>query len=104
MADRAIRVSTKVRPTRYIFDVKAALRSHNEAELHAVGSSILTSVRTAERIMELGYASLENLETELVHTRDEPPRAVGKLIITLKKTHDFDALDEEYRKQKDANR
>ena len=104
MVERVIRVSGKVKPGRYIYDAKTVLRKHGEAEFHAVGGSILSALKTADRLVELGYASLEQLQTESIEdTREGTSRVVGKLVITLRKTDNFETLDEEYKKQRAAN-
>ena len=103
MAEQVIRVSSKVRPTRYIFDAKVVLCKHSQVELHAVGGSIVSALRTADRLIELGYASLARLQTERVEdARDDAARVASKLVVTLQKSDRFDVLDEEFEKQKAA--
>ena len=101
MAERVIRISGRVRPGKYIFDAKAVLKKHGEAEFHAIGASIVSALRTADRLVELGYAVLSNLQTQSIEdTREGGSRLVGKLVITLKKSARFEALDEEFQKQR----
>ena len=105
MADHVIRVSGKVRPGKYIYDAKTVLRKHGQVEFHAIGGSIVTALKTSDRLVELGYATLAKVETQtLDDTREGSARIVGKLVVALQKTDRFEAIDEEWQKQREAQK
>ena len=82
---------------------KKILEKHDELVLHALGNATTTSVIAAESLVRNGYAEYVNMNTKTIDVEesrrnrgapksDEEPRLVkrAKLIITLKKSANFD--------------
>ena len=84
--------------------VKELLISSDRINIVAGTTSSHVGTRAAETLVRLGYVTFENIQT-LTEVRND--RRNIKLIITLKKTGDFDRLykeNEEVRKKKQAEK
>ena len=101
MTDHIIKVSSKVNPSRYIFEAKDLLAKHGKVEFHAVGGSITNALKTSERLTTFGYTKLEQLQTSLL---DEPsekgPSKAPKVVVLLSKTPDFESINAKFEEEK----
>ena len=96
-----LQISNKREVRFFIFLAKIYLKKFDEIELHALGDAISLSVRVAENLSRFGYVTItkinqftftgdqnEQKETKGEHQREN--RKKIKLIVTVKKTPDFD--------------
>ena len=97
--DTIVRVSGKLTVGNCVNLAKRRLQSSAEAELHAVGYSILTALKAAARLQELGYISSSSFSTESLSESD---RQLSKVVVRLTKSPDFDRIHEEFVKSQQA--
>ncbi len=81
---------------RIIFLAKEILNSNEKIELIASTGSAPAATRAADNLVRLGYVTFENIQTS---TEIHEGRRI-KLIITLKKTANFQKLYDENQKLK----
>ena len=100
-----INVSNRKNSSLYVYVCKRILEKHDTVILNALGNATTIAVIAAENLVRNGYADYQRLETKTIdveqHKRDgEEEEAKGdskgtrqkaKLLITLKKSKDFDA-------------
>ena len=89
---------------RVMYLVKEILKSSDRINIIAGTKSSSVGTRAAETLVRFGYVTFENIQT-LTEVKND--RRSIRLIITLKKTGDFDKLykeNEEERKKKQAER
>ena len=87
-----------------MYFVKEILKSSDRINLISNTNSSPVGTRAAETLARFGYVTIENIQT-LTEVKNN--RRSIRLIITLKKTGDFDKLykeNEEERKKKQAER
>ena len=87
-----------------IYLAKEMLLNSEQINLVSSTKSCPTAARAAETLVRLGYVTYANVQT-LTDVRND--RRTTKLIITVKKTDNFEKLykeNEEFKKQKDAER
>ena len=101
---------------------KKTLEKHDDLVLHALGNATTISVIAAENLVKNGYADYVSLETKTIEveesrrnrdrngnagkeTADGPVRLVkrAKLLITLKKSADFEANMKKFEEIKKEN-
>ena len=101
---KELRVAEYDHAKKVIYFAKELLLSSEQINLVASTKSAETAARAAETLVRLGYVTYVNVQT-LTDVRND--RRSTKLIVTLKKTGDFERLykeNEEFKKQKDAER
>ena len=101
---KELRVAEYDHPKKVIYLTKELLLSSEQINLVASTSSAATASRAAETLVRLGYVTYANIQTVTDVKND---RRSTKLIITLKKTNNFEKLykeNEEVRKQKEAEK
>jgi|688.fasta_scaffold761530_2 hypothetical protein len=102
MEQNTVRVSSRRIYTLYVYEVKEKLKTSSQVELHGLGEAITNTVRAAEMLCSLGYATMEKFITLTVteNTDSDTDRSArkSKVVISLKKTSEFDRLYEEYEK------
>mmetsp|Transcript_9905 Transcript_9905/g.9823 ORF Transcript_9905/g.9823 Transcript_9905/m.9823 type:complete len:109 (+) Transcript_9905:14-340(+) len=105
-SDNIIRVSAKNKPGTYVYEGKEKLKSHGTVSFHAMGSSITNAIRAAERLVSLGYGTMEKFETQKItsSTSEGEDKNVCKVVLELKKTADFEKISEEFEKQKQTSK
>ena len=103
-----INVSNRKNQSFYVYLAKKTLEKHDDLVLHALGNATTISVIAAENLVKNGYADYVSLETKTIEVEesrrnrdrkggqeggDGPVRLVkrAKLLITLKKSADFEA-------------
>ena len=103
-----INVSNRKNQSFYVYLAKKTLEKHDDLVLHALGNATTISVIAAENLVKNGYADYVSLETKTIEVEESrrnrdrggpkepeggPVRLVkrAKLLITLKKSADFDA-------------
>ena len=88
------------------------MEKHDDLVLHALGNATTTSVIAAESLVRNGYADYVNLETKTINVeesrndkKDKEQRLVkrAKLLITFKKSKDFDLNMKKSQEIKDEN-
>ena len=87
-----------------MYFAKDMLRSSEKLNIVATTKSSAVASRAAETLVRLGYATFENIQT-LTEIKND--RRSIKLIITLKKTSNFQKLYEEnekFKKEKELER
>ena len=87
-----------------MYFVKEILKSNDRINMIAGTNSSPVATRAAETLVRFGYVTFDNIQT-LTEIKND--RRVIRLIITLKKTGNFDKLykeNEEERKKKQAER
>ncbi|CAG9310847.1 unnamed protein product [Blepharisma stoltei] len=101
-SDGVLKVSSRPKHSRYIYEGKEALKKNPEVAFHAIGESVSNAVRAADSLIALGYATLERFETLSLDEKDFEgrPKRVYKVIIKLSRTSNFDALYQEFEKTK----
>lgn len=102
MAEEVLKISSRPKPNRYIYEGKEALKKGATVSLHAIGESVSNAIRAADSLIQLGYATLERFETLTLDETDfeGKPKKVYKVIIILARTSNFDALYQEFEEQK----
>ena len=98
-----INVSNRKNQQFYVYLSKKILEKHDELILHALGNATTTSVIAAESLVRNGYADYVKMETKTIDVEEsrknknssakpEESRTVkrAKLIVTLKKSANFD--------------
>lgn len=101
MEQNTVRVSSRRVYTLYVYEVKEKLKTSSQVELHGLGEAITNTVRAAEMLCSLGYATMEKFITLTVTENTENSDRLArksKVVISLKKTPEFDRLYEEYEK------
>jgi hypothetical protein len=89
----------------YIFLMKRVFleTSHEVVEFSAIGEkAIMTALKIVETVTRVGYVTLTSIKTVTIKGRDDQGQ-VGKLKVLLKKTPQFDKLNEEFTAQISAN-
>ena len=105
MADCVVRVSAKAGHGKYIYEAKDMLKKHGKVDFHAVGRSIVIALKASDMLNEFGYTSLESIRTESFQDeRDGETRSVAKLVISLRRTDQFDTLEEEFQKSRSTKK
>ena len=101
---KELRVGEYDHPKKIMYLTKELLLTSEQINLVASTSSAATASRAAETLVRLGYVTYGNIQT-VTDVKNE--RRSTKLIITMKKTSNFDKLykeNEEVRKQKEAEK
>jgi hypothetical protein len=81
----------------YIFLMKRVFKetSHEEVTFSAVGEMpIMTALKAVETVTRVGYVTVHSIRTTNLKRQDETPIAMLKVV--LKKTADFDRLNDEF--------
>ena len=97
-------VSDYDHPPKVMYLVKEILVSSEKINIISHTNSSVVATRAAESLVRFGYVTYENIQTI---TEIKNDRRSIKLIITLKKTSDFDKLykeNEKERKEKQAEK
>mmetsp|Transcript_3912 Transcript_3912/g.3703 ORF Transcript_3912/g.3703 Transcript_3912/m.3703 type:complete len:109 (+) Transcript_3912:41-367(+) len=92
MEDKLIKVSLKRKYTSFVYQAKEILKEHEQVELHGLGEATANTVRAAEMLCSLGYATLAKFETVSVSEEDHGgvSRSRAKIIIVLNKAASFE--------------
>merc|ERR1711907_328110 len=116
-----INVSNRKNESFYVYLAKKTLEQHNELVLHALGNATTISVIAAENLVKNGYADYVAMETKTIEVeesrrnRDKRGGAEGanegqvrlvkraKLLITLKKSADFEKNMKKFEEIKKEN-
>ena len=118
-----INVSNRKNQSFYVYLAKKTLEKHNDLVLHALGNATTISVIAAENLVKNGYADYVSLETKTIEVEESrrnrsntrggekegaetgPVRLVkrAKLLITLKKSADFDMNMKKFEEIKKEN-
>ena len=117
-----INVSNRKNQSFYVYLAKKTLEQHDELVMHALGNATTISVIAAENLVKNGYADYVSLETKTIEVeesrrgrdnrrggekeqQEQPPRLVkrAKLLITLKKSKDFDLNMKKFNEIKEEN-
>ena len=98
MSDSLLRVNGRMHFRHVINRSKIMLEEQGEVRLEGVGISTSSLSVATERLVTLGYATLESINSELL---TEDRRAV-KLVAHLKKASTFDQAIEEFRKKRES--
>ena len=104
MEKKEYRVSGQENPGRAMFHIKEMLQSNDKMDITSGTRSSEIAVRAATTLERLGYITIENIQTL---TNIEEGKRINKLIISVKKTANFDKLfkeHEEERKQREEQR
>ena len=98
-----IKVSVKNRFVAYVFQTKEVLKTRETAELHALGNATVSALKTADMLISLGYATLQQFHTQTVQVtnRDGNEGTRPKVVLQLRKTADFDRLYEEFKNKRE---
>ncbi len=80
-----------------MYFVKEILKSSDKINIISGTNSSKVSTRAAETLVRFGYVTFDNIQT-LTEVKND--RRVIRLIITLKKTGDFDKLYKENEEEK----
>ena len=116
-----INVSNRKNQSFYVYLAKKTLEKHDDLVLHALGNATTISVIAAENLVKNGYADYVSLETKTIEVEESrrnrdrkgghdagdggPVRLVkrAKLLITLKKSADFEANMQKFEAIKKEN-
>ena len=82
-------------PTTFINLVRQTLKEKNEVVLVSSYGGASVSTRVSNTLVNLNYVSIQNIETV---TKVEDEKRKINLRITLKKSPEFDKVNEEYEK------
>ena len=101
-AEGVIRVSSKAMHGTYVHQAKSQLQTRPEIQLHGLGEAITNTIRAADALISLGYATLQKLETQTLTEPDEAgvARKRAKVVITLAKAATFNQALEEFEKSR----
>lgn len=101
-----IRVSAKSFHSAYVNAAKVSFKTQSQVQLHGLGEAIANTVRAAEMLCSLGYATLLKFETQTLSDSDqgEVQRKRAKVIITLGKAATFDSAAAEFEKTRSATK
>ena len=101
-SDSQIRVNIKQTYTAVVYRAKEMFAQQETLSLHALGEATSTAIKASEMLVSLGYASMEKFETLTINEPDRQgvPRRRYKVILELKKTPDFDRINEEFKSSK----
>ena len=97
-------VSEHDHPPKVMYYVKEILVSSDKINIIAFTNSSVVATRAAESLVRFGYVAYENIQTK---TEIKNDRRSIRLIITLKKTGNFEKLykeNEKERKEKQVER
>ena len=97
-------VSEHDHPPKVMYYVKEILVSSDKINIIAFTNSSVVDTRAAESLVRFGYVTYENIQTK---TEIKNDRRSIRLIITLKKTGNFEKLykeNEKERKEKQSER
>ena len=99
-SDGIIRVSSKSSYSAYVNAVKFSFKTQSRVELHGLGEAIANTVRAAEMLCSLGYATMMKFETMTLADADQSgvQRRRSKAVITLEKAATFDTASAEFEK------
>lgn len=101
---KEVRVEREDKPKRIMYLAKELLLNNDKINIVAGTNSAGIGAQAAESLSRLGYITYENVKTE---TSVDKERRKIKLIITVKKTSNFEKLykeNEETRKKKEAEK
>ena len=115
-----INVSNRKNKSFYVFLAKKILEKHDDLVMNALGNASTISVMAAESLVRNGYAEYAKLETQTIEVEqtrgrrggkegdaqaDAPKttQRVSKLLLTLKKSKDFDKNMAAFAKIKEEN-
>ena len=101
-----IRVSAKSFHSAYVNAAKFSFKTQSEVQLHGLGEAIANTVRAAEMLCSLGYATLVKFETQTLADADQAgvQRKRAKVVVTLAKAANFDAVAAEFEKTRSATK
>ena len=91
-----VNVSNRKNKSFYVFLGKKILEKHDTLVMNALGNATSISVMAADTLVRNGYAVYTKMETHTIsveQTRDDAAKGTvqrAKLILTLKKSKDFD--------------
>ena len=88
--------------TFFVFLAKKILESYETVELHSIGQACPYGVQAAENLCRHGYTTLDRIYTETVELESGFKRA--KLFIVLKKTKDFDKINQNWEAGKEERK
>jgi hypothetical protein len=91
-------------PPKAMFGIKEALKTTDTLKINCGTKSSETGIRATSTLERFGYIKVENVQTL---TTIENGKRIIKLIITVKKTKDFDTLLQQFeneRKQKEEKK
>ena len=99
-----INVSSKRNFTFYVFLAKKYLEDFETVELHSLGQSCPLAVQAAENLARHGYATLEKIYTDTISVdrQDGTTGSKAKLFITMRKTKDFDKINQDWEAQRET--
>ena len=101
---KELRVAEYEHGKKVMYFAKDILRSNEKINVVATTGSAAVASRAAETLVRLGYVTFDNIQTL---TEIKNGRRAIKLIITLKKTSNFEKLYEEnekFKKEKELER
>merc|ERR1719453_450317 len=114
-----INVSNRKNQSFYVYLAKKTLEKHDDLVLHALGNATTISVIAAENLVKNGYAEYVSLETKTIEVeesrrnrdkrggegQESQVRLVkrAKLLITLKKSPNFDDNLKKFNEIKEEN-
>ena len=100
---KEIRVPIYEKPKNIIFQIKTLLLNNDIINIISTTNSSGVACRAADKLVRYGYVTIENIRTT---TDIENYKRISKLIITIKKTKDFQKLYDLYednKKQREQN-
>lgn len=86
----------------YVSAARTQLQSRAEIQLHGLGEAITNTIRAADVLLSMGYATLRKFETQTLTEPDEAgvSRKRAKVVITLTKAATFNQALEEFEKSR----
>jgi len=99
-----IRVSARSFHSAYVNAAKVSFKTQSQVELHGLGEAIGNTVRAAEMLCSLGYATLVKFETMTLTDTDQSgiQKKRAKAIVTLAKAPTFDSAAAEFESTRSA--
>ena len=103
-SEGVIRVSARSFHSAYVNAAKVCFKTQQRVELHGLGEAISNTVRAAEMLCSLGYATLVSFATQTLSDADPSgqQRKRAKVVITLEKAATFDKATEDFEAQRAA--
>ena len=115
-----INVSNKKNSTLYVFICKKCFEKYDTVKLNALGNATTMAVIAAENLVRNGYAEYEKIETQYINPDENKPvategadgaegverrapRQKAKLLITLKKSKNFEENLKKFNAIRDEN-
>ena len=110
-----INVSHRKNSTLYVFICKKCFEKYDTVILNALGNATSVAVMAAENLVRNGYADYEKIETQYINPdqklgekvegvdEENRNRQKAKLLVTLRKSKDFDANLAKFNAIRDEN-